>query len=189
MQRSKIYILLVSGFFLFLIISCSNPKADYDEVQQILNTSEKTIQQSFDYEIRIKACDDAIASLNKFIQKHKEGEWSNVAKNSLNAWESQRTSFQQELTDLSNELYAQLKDKAIEESKRVHSFSNIENIALENRNQSKIGSFVKVTDVYSVRMRGAIIGNNIFKLLVTVSGRIGMESKKVFVDEKAVVEE
>jgi PBP1b-binding outer membrane lipoprotein LpoB len=189
MQSTKTYLRIFIAFIFLVLSSCANPKADYEEVQKLLSASEQTIQQTADYDIRIKSCDDAMGALQAFLNKHKEGEWTNVAKNSLAAWESKKSAFQQELNSLSEELFSQLKKRAIEESKKVHSFSNIENINLENRAKSKDGYLLLVTDTYSVRMRGAIVGTSIFKLVVKVSGRIAMDSKQVFVDERATVEE
>src|SRR5258707_1298958 len=48
---------------------------------------------------------------------------------------------------------------------------------------------IRINQIYSVRMRGALLGTSIFKLAVYTSGRIAMDSKSVSVDDRANVEE
>jgi hypothetical protein len=79
--------------------------------------------------------------------------------------------------------------KAISESDKRHFLSNVESIRLENRSQSKEGYTIQVKDAYAVRMRGALIGRDIYKMTVYVSGRIDMSLKKVFIDDNASIEE
>jgi len=172
-----------------LLFSCANQKADYEEVQKLQDAAEQVIQRSADYDTRIKSCDYAINSLQRFLDKHKEGEWKNVAKNALSTWQARKASFEQELTSLSELLYSQLKERAIQESKKVHPASKVDSISLVNRTKSKEGNTTKVSDTYFVRMGGIIVGTHIFKLFVRVSGGIAMDSKRVFVDESASVEE
>ena len=159
------------------------------DVQKLLDASSQTIQQTADYDVKIKACDNAINALQKFLYEHKEGEWSDIAQNNLTAWKSRRSTFQQEITSLSQELSNQLMQKAISESDKRHFLSNVESIRLENRSQSKEGYTIQVKDAYAVRMRGALIGRDIYKMTVYVSGRIDMSLKKVFIDDNASIEE
>ncbi len=67
--------------------------------------------------------------------------------------------------------------------------SNIEEVHLDKRDKRTVGANILVTDVYAVRMRGAILGSHIFKLKITVSGGINPSTKRVFVDDNAAVEE
>ena len=41
-------------------------KADYEKVQKLQDANEQIIQRTADYEIKIKACDDSISSLQGF---------------------------------------------------------------------------------------------------------------------------
>ena len=172
-----------------LFSSCSNQKAEYEEVQTILNATDQTIQQTSDYDIKIKTCDDAINALNKFVTMHKEGEWVNIAKNSLAAWESKKSSFQQELESLYGNLSMKLRQKAIDGSKNIHPLSNIEIINRDNMSTIKDGYNIRVTENYSVRMRGSMLGASIFKLNVRTSGRIAMDTKVVLADDGVTVQE
>jgi len=187
MHSGKVYLIL--SIFAFVFYSCSNPESDYREVQKLLDMSDKVIQQTADYDIKIQACDNAINVIQKFLGKYKEGEWSDVAHNNLSAWESRRSVFLQEKTSLFQELFDQLLQKAMTESNKRHILTNVESIRLENRSQSKEGYTIEVKDIYAVRLKGAIIGRDIFKLLVEVSGRIDMSLKKVFVNNNASIEE
>ena len=181
--------LMLLGISASLSISCANPKADYQEVEEVLSATEQSIQQTSDYDVRIKACDDAITSLQAFLGKHKDGEWADVATSALSAWQSKKSAFQQELNSLFDELSSKLRDKSIEECKKVHPVSNIENIILTSSQKSKDGYNLTVNEAYSVRMRGALLGTSIFKLMVHTSGHIAMDSKKISVDDQAPVEE
>jgi len=172
-----------------LLVSCSNPRADYEEVQKLQDAAEQVLQRSPDYDVRIKSCDDAISALQRFLDKHKEGEWTDVARNALASWQARKSNFEREINSLMEQLSSQLRERAIEEAKKVHPASNIENLNLENRARRKEGYNILLNDTYSIRMRGAILGTHIFKLTVRVSGSIAMDSKKIFVDENARVEE
>lgn len=189
MTSIKHHIVFTLATIAILQFSCANPKADYVEVQKLQDAAEQVIQRSPDYDTRIKSCEDAINALQTFLNTHKEGDWTNIAKNALSSWQARKASLAQELSSLSEQLYSRLKTRAIEESKKIHSASNIETIELGNRVKTKEGDAIKVIDTYSVRMRGAILGTHVFKLTVHVSGGIAMNTKSVFVNENANVEE
>jgi hypothetical protein len=189
MRSTKTYLatLLVS---LVTLAGCSSStKPDYEAMQKVLDASERTIAQTYDYQIRIKTCQDAIGVLNAFLQKHHNGDLPTAARDALAAWESKKAALEQQFNQLSGELSDQLRQKAIDESNEAHPLSGVENIVLQNRATSKTGYTIFVTDTYSVRMKGAMIGYHIFKLLVTVSGYMRMDSNTVFVDKNASVEE
>lgn len=166
-----------------------NRKLDFEAVQKLQDAAEQIMQHSTDYAVRMKSCDDIINSLQTYISKHPEGEWTTSAKTALMSWESRKATLEQELSSLSNKLYGLLKERAIQEAKKVHSMSNIEEVRLDSRDNKAVGANIQVTDVYAIRMRGAIFGSQIFKLKVTVSGSIVPETKGVFVDKSATVEE
>ncbi|MCJ7457421.1 MAG: hypothetical protein MUP17_00305 [candidate division Zixibacteria bacterium] len=166
-----------------------NRKLDFEAVQKLQDAAEQIMQHSTDYAVRMKSCDDIINSLQTYISKHPEGEWTTSAKTALMSWESRKATLEQELSSLSNKLYGLLKERAIQEANKVHRMSNIEEVRLDSRDKKAVGANIQVTDVYAIRMRGAIIRSSIFKLKVTVSGGIVPETKRVFVDESATVEE
>lgn len=147
------------------------------------------MQNSTDYVIRMKNCDDIISLLKNYISKHPEGELTTSVKTSLMSWQSRKAILEQELNSLSNKLYSQLQDRAIFEAQKVHRMSKVERVNLEERKRETIGIKIHVTDIYAIRMRGTIIGKSIFKLNVTVSGNIDTATKQIFVNDKVKVDE
>ena len=162
---------------------------DFEAIQKLQDAAEQVMQHSTDYVVRTKSCNDIINSLQTYISKHPEGDWTASAKTALMSWESRKTTLEQELSSLSNRLYGQMKDRAIVEAQRVHGMSNVEEVRLDKRDKKAIGANIQVTDVYAIRMRGAILRSSIFKLKITVSGGIDPATKRVFVDDNVVVEE
>ena len=79
--------------------------------------------------------------------------------------------------------------KVIREAQKVHSFCNVERIDQQSRNERKEGSRIVVDASYAVRMKGATLGMDIFKLDVRVSGYVATDTKLVSVDQRATVVE
>ncbi|MBI1804759.1 MAG: hypothetical protein HY033_13545 [Ignavibacteriae bacterium] len=166
-----------------------NRKLDFEEVQKLQDAAEQVMQHSTDYVVWMKSCDDMINSLQTYLTKHSEGEWNTSAKTALMSWQSRKSTLEQELSTLGNKLFGMMKDRAMHEAKSRHGLSNIEEVRLDSRDKKTVGANIQVTDVYAIRMRGALLGTSIFKLKVTVSGNIDPEIKRVFVNENATVEE
>ncbi|MGB8298561.1 MAG: hypothetical protein WCG85_24310 [Polyangia bacterium] len=186
MKTLRLSFLAIS--LLLFLPSCSDPKADYDNVQRIQEASELTIERTSDYDVKIKACDDAINALQSFVSKYKEGEWSNTARTSLDSWQSKRSSLQHEITSLSDNLYHLMADRATGLADSHHPLSKIEKIQLADRQTKKEADKIIVNDSYSVKMRGAIIGKEVFNFSVKVIGHVSTNSKSVSIDN-AVIEE
>ena len=183
----KFHILL--SFLAFLILpSCSDQKADFDSVQKIQDTSELTIQRTADYNIKAKACDDAINALQSFLAKHTDGEWANTARTALDSWHSRKSSLQQEFTSLSQKLYQLMSTQAVQLADKHHPASKIEKIELSDRKSTIDGPKIVVNDVYSVKMRGQIIGMHVFNFKVNVSGHISTDTKNVAVENSSIDE-
>jgi len=180
--------LLLPLLGLLMLSSCSDPKADYDNVQKIQDASELTIQRTSDYDIKAKACDDAINALQTFLAKHADGEWANTAKTALDSWQSRKSSLHQEFTSLSEKLYQLMSVDAALAASKHHLGSKIEKIQLSDRKSSIEGQKIVVNDVYLVKMRGQIIGRNVFNFMVKVSGHISTDTKTVAVDNSAIEE-
>jgi PBP1b-binding outer membrane lipoprotein LpoB len=181
-------LLLVAFSFLLFLPSCSDPKADYDTVQKIQEASELTIQRTSDFDVKITACDDAINALQSFVTKYQQGEWTNTAKTALESWQSKKSSLQHEITSLSNKLYQLMNDRANQLADSHHPASRIEKILLADRQTKKEADKIIVNDSYLVKMRGAIIGREVFNFGVKVTGHVSTNSKSVEVDN-AVIEE
>ncbi|MBM4161323.1 MAG: hypothetical protein FJ217_09520 [Ignavibacteria bacterium] len=172
-----------------LLLSCANPKADYEEVRKIQAAAEQVIGISADYDVRISECDNVIRALEGLLNKHKEGEWAAAARADLGSWQSRKAALQNEINSLIAELSGRLRLKAAEESRRKHPFSSLELIYLENQTRIKQGNNLLVKETYSVRLLTGLFGIRVMKLTTTVSGGVAMDSKKVFVDEGAQIRE
>jgi len=188
MKPTKPFLPILFASIVLLLFSCADPKGDYEKIQKLQDANEQVIQRTADYDIKIKACDDSIKSIQGFLEKHKEGEWSKVAKNALQSWESRKAVYNREINSLTEQLFPLLQKRAVEESTKAHRASKLETMNLVTRDKSKEGNNINVKDTYSVRMRGTLAGVHIFKLTVKVTGHIAMDSKSVFVDS-ALVEE
>lgn len=186
MNSPRLFLLAI--LFLLFLPSCSDPKADYDTVQKIQEASELTIERTSDFDVKTKACDDVINALQMFLSKHSEGEWTNTAKTALASWQSKKASLQQEITSLSEKLYRLMNDRATELATKHHPVSKIEKLQLADRQTNKEADKIVVNDSYSVKMRGAILGKEVFNFSVKVSGHISTNSKSVAIDN-AVIEE
>jgi len=183
-RYSRLFLLAV-----LLLLSCANPKADYEEVQKIQTAAEQVVSTSADYDVRINECDNVIRALEGFLNKHKEGEWAATARADLGSWQSRKAVLQNEINSLSAELSARLRLKAAEESTRKHPFSSLELIYREDQTRIKQGSNLLVKETYSVRLLTGLFGLRVLKLTTTVSGGIAMDSKKVFVDDGVQIQQ
>jgi hypothetical protein len=182
----NIFIFLLLAFFL---LSCSTAKRDYENAQKLQDAAGQSIQNTPDYEIKIKSCDDAIIALQSFIQKHPDGEWTAAAQTSLLAWQSKKENFEKELNQMTGKLSKNLAEYAAKQAMSKHPVCNIEEMKIQENDSHKEGTDIVVKNNYAVRMKGALFGVNIFKLNVKVSGRIAMDTKEVTIDDKATVEE
>lgn len=169
---------------MIFLFGCSpDPEAEYDTLQSVLRVSERTVRESRDFELRIKACDEAIDSLNAFLSKHPKGELPILARNALPAWQARKSSIEQDLNKLIEELSASMRGIAVEQSKKVRPLLNLAGVALDKRVKSKQGLDLLFTDVYSVGMTVMKGQPRLSVVKVQVVGRIHMETKTVFVDE------
>lgn len=127
--------------------------------------------------------------LDEFLRKHPQGEWSDVARTALQSWQSRKTTLSSERSSLVEELGTRLRNRSIEAARNAHGMSNVESVDLESRDQRTEGNRILITDIYAVRMKGAILGMHIFKLRITASGYIATDEKKVVVNDRVNVQE
>ena len=171
-----------------LLPGCSqDPQVEYDTLQSGLQVSERTFRESHDYELRITACNKAIDGINSFLLKHPKGELPMLANNALPGWRSRKSSIEQELNLLIEELSTYMRGIAVEQSRKVRPLSNLAGVVLDKRTRSKQGLIILFNDIYSVGMMTAKGQSRISTVRVQVVGRIQMETKTVFVDEHPVV--
>ncbi len=166
-----------------------NRQKDYQGLKTVQEASEQVLRTTADYDVRNQACENAIVSLQAFLTKYPAAEEASLVHTSLDAWKSRKSTLANELASLMNEFDSLSKEAATSAAFKQHALSNIEKIELENREKRTEGSGMFVRDVYAVRMRGKILGTSIFKLKITVEGTISMDTKKVTVNDKPLVEE
>jgi hypothetical protein len=162
---------------------------DYEHVMKVQQTSNETQGYTSDYDIKIKSCDDVIASIRDFKAKHYQDEATPLLTTALSSWESRRAAYEQELNALYERAYELNKIKAIRAAEKWHSLSDIEEINLVSRDKKKDGNKIYVADSYHVRMRGRLIGTHIFKLNVKIESCISMDTKIVEMSRDPCVEE
>lgn len=95
MALKNLYKILAVVIFTFLLSSCSNPKKDYEPVQQLQKTTEQSIASTRDDAANIKSCQNVIDALKNFIKDHPEGEWNLTATTSLTGWQAKADSIQE----------------------------------------------------------------------------------------------
>jgi len=180
------YIFIITLPVVFLC--CSDQKTEYEAIQKIQDECARSIQRTSDYDLKIKSCDDAISSLQGFISKNNEGEWSNVAKTALSTWQENKESLIQKFKSLTDMLNKKMNARAVEVAKNLHPGSEIEKIQLTESNSRKEPDRVVTDAIYSVKMRGKIFGIHVFNFIVKVSGHIATDSNKVLIDNFTIEE-
>ncbi len=155
-----------------------NEQTDFTKIQQLQNSAMQVVQNSNDFAVRLKACTDMVNSLQGYLSEYKSGDWVSAAQTMLMSWQSQKTTLENQLSDLGNRLYGILKQDAINAAMRRYSLSDIQTMTLQDRKVTEAGSQIQVTDTYFVRMVGRLAGTSIFKLNITVTGIIIPETKE-----------
>lgn len=95
MSLKILYPFLVVVILTLLMSSCSNPKKDYEPVEQLQKTTEQSIVSTTDDPTNIKSCQNVIDALQNFIKDHPEGEWNLTATAALASWQAKRDSMQE----------------------------------------------------------------------------------------------
>jgi len=167
----------------------SSAKKDYEKLIELQQGTEQTFLQTHDFDIKINGCDNVINHLNKFLKRYPDDKRSDKVATALESWKSQKITFNLQLNSLVNNLSSLLSKKAAEAAQKKHPMSKIEEIALASQDKHTVGEKLNLTNVYSVRMKGKMLGKSIFKLSITTSGSIDIEDKNVLVNDKAQVEE
>lgn len=185
---AKLFFLVFTSFITSLS-GCSSAKEDYEQVQKLQVATEELLKNTFDFDVILQSCDNVVSSLQSYLEKHKEEEWSNLAKIALDSWKARRTAYENEFNSLHEKIAKALEEKATQASKEHHSFSNFEEFKLEKREKNKQGAILEFHDIYDVRMRGALFGKNVFKFKVHVFGSIAMDKREIEVKENTGIEE
>jgi hypothetical protein len=181
-------VLLFSMLSLAFLFGCSpDPQAEYDALQGVLHTLNSTVLESRDLELHIKACDEAIDSLSAFLSRYPKGELPTLASNDLASWRSRRSSIERELNLLIEELSVSMQGIAVEHSKKVRPLTNLAGVKLDKRVKSKQGLTITLNDIYSVAMMVTKGQLQLSTVRVQVVGRIHMDTRTVFVDERPVI--
>jgi len=181
--------LLLILLFCLTLFSCSSPEEEYKKLQGLQKSAEEIIEGTTDYDIRISSCNSVISAFQDYLGRYKSGEWSDIAKAALQSWQNRRTTWINEKNGLIKKLDKLLIDKVIEEAFLVHPMSNIKKIEISDREKWKVGPDILIKYKYAIRMRGALLGTHIFKLEVTITGKIDTKMKNVFIIGDVIVKE
>jgi len=161
----------------------------YAKLQTTLSSSEQIMSNTYDYDIKMSSCDDAINGIQEFTGGYLDSEFGPSLQKTLVSWQQRKSACQEELNSLIGKFSRISQDKAIEMANVQHMMSNVENLELASRDNKKSGNKIIINDIYDVRMRGVILGTSIFKFKVYVNGYIAMDSKTAGVYNDAYVEE
>ena len=166
-----------------LLIQCSSKmESEYSRISNLLSISENTYKSTYNYEIKLRACDDAIRVLNENLKKfEKDKDLYNIMKTTFSSWYEKKDSILNVKDELNSKLVNLTDVSAKSKAMEYHPFSDIEKIKMIDDRRSVIGNKIQIIRVYDVRMRGALEGTNIFKFNVEVPGYISMENNDVFV--------
>jgi hypothetical protein len=167
----------------------SSAKKDYEKLIELQQGTEQTFLQTHDFDIKINGCDNVINHLNKFLKRYPDDERSDKVATALESWKSQKITFNLQLNSLINDLSSLLSKKAAEAAFKKHKMSKIEAIDLISQDKHTDGNKLFLTNVYTVRMKGKIIGKTISKLSISTSGSINIEDKSTLINDKAQIEE
>ncbi len=173
------------GFWFLLTImavtfvSCSNPKADFDETKRLLDANEAILNNSLDYQLKYKTCSSSIAFLQSFISKHEKGEWADVARGMLEMWTQKRVEIENTINELSTKLQKAAIERAAQEARSEHILTNIDSYEAEGTPISFDGSGININGKYVFHLRGAILGIDRYNVVVELSAHYDYESKHI----------
>ena len=185
--RFSILLILILFSSVFCNLKNKIGEYQYNDTKALLLTIDQTYQNSNDFDIKIQACQDAIRVLNDYLDKMSGGEWARVARTSLASWKTREKSLYQEITYLRDKLFGKAERAAVEYSRSIHPFSRIENMNMRTHEEEKSGGKILLFITYDVRMRGMIIGEDIYRLKVTVPGFISMENKSTIIQKDDIL--
>jgi hypothetical protein len=166
-----------------------NAKKDYEKIVKLQQETEQSFLETHDFDIKIKGCENVILALNEFLKNYPNDKHNVTFTPDLESWKTKKFAFTSEQNMLINKLSSLLGKKAGETAQKKHPMSKIEAIDLASQDKHTVGEKLNLTNVYSVRMKGKMLGKSIFKLSITTSGSIDTEDKSVLVNDKAQVEE
>lgn len=166
-----LFVILLVGIVISLL-GCSSAKEDYVNLEQVLMSNEQVLQNTHDFDTRTELCENAISVIEKYLAEHTEGQWPTIARASLNNWQQHLEETRGAQTQLLEELHAMLKTRSKNAAQKHHPLSNIEECNLAGSTESKQGANLCITDTYDIKMRGNVIGHNVFRLTAEASGCI-----------------
>jgi len=160
----------------------------YTQLQAILESADRTVSMSNDYELKISSCDSAINAATDFLRSHDDGKLAATLEASVFAWQQRKTAYQHELDLLRDEFNALSKERAVSLAEAQHTYSHIDKITLKSSTNQKNGAKVFISDIYDVRMKDGDTGRKFPIFKVHVNGYIDYDSRDVVINEDARVE-
>jgi outer membrane murein-binding lipoprotein Lpp len=187
-MMNKILLVVTVLVAVSLFAGCSNEVEDFQKIHQLLTYDEQAIQHTNDYDVRIKVCSSAVQALQKFIESYPLGDSTNRARNLLSIWEVRHEEAVREKTTLMNRLYSLLKERAVQEARNIHPFSRVaDDASLDRREEWRQGSMIEVNDHYTITLREEAKVKRVFKLKVSVSGNLSIDTRKIALDDRVNV--
>jgi hypothetical protein len=162
---------------------------NYEYLQRIINSSESTLNQIFDYDERVEICNNVIRMIEQYINGSNDRSFINASNVLRSEWLNKRNEYQRINNSLIQNLDNQLLQKARNASGNHHSLSVIDEIQIIDRELYKEDNKKYIMHTYNVRMVGAILGRSIYKFQISVAGFINMNNDSIVILERVSIDE
>ena len=162
----------------FLIVSCSNPKDDYQTLLNKISEQEQTISQSYDFDFKIESSESNVKLADQFIAKNTEGEFHKLAVDLRSVWVEKTSGFRYE----KEQFYSDFKNRIGEEVKAdvlsKHPISNIKEMKSDKLSITKEGDKLIANCVFRTRLRGLFLNTEVFETRTEAVAEISLKSKE-----------
>jgi len=167
----------------------SEGKKDYRKLIELQHSTEQNISQTYDFDYKISSCDNVINSLDRFIREHHDSEVADKAKIDRSDWVARKIAIKSKLESLTQELSSSLHDKAVQAAKHKRKLLfKVDKIDQISQDRHTDGAKLVITNVYAVRMK-SIIGGVISNLTITATGTIGIDDRRLLIDDNPKIAE
>jgi hypothetical protein len=136
MKIAKLFF-IVSVSFICSMLSCSHANKDYERLQKFQSDKEQLLQQNYNYQMKVQACDEVLDSLHVFQTKNPKSSYDVAITKAILSWEAHKLSLDQD-KDYENVMKTQ------QTSEQSQSYSNDFDIKIRCCNDaiSAIGGFL-----------------------------------------------
>jgi len=186
MKKSFFTVLVILFVISRATAAPSHDKGKFDDLQKFINDSENAIKLLYDYEVKMKLCENVISSIDEFIENSNDKKLITSIQKNRSIWKNRYDEYYELLIDLSYSLENEMQKRAIEIANARHKHSKFESIELIDSDISKYDDSIYLTETYKVITRGTILGiiGNVDN--IAVQGKIDMRNNKIQVIEAKV---